>query len=273
MYKSILLIVLTFLVLWCLPVVPLSACSIFSLIDGDTYYMAGNEDWRSQNNSVRFVPAKKGAFGYAVFSVNGFIDTYPQIGLNDRGLCVDWATVPASPYKNKRNRKDLRSPLLFELLRTCRSVDDVINFVNTHNTPHLAEEHLMVADRAGNSVVLEWDEKDVTVIKRKETYQLITNFRLLKPEAGWYPCDRYSRAEKMLKARKTEAVQGYVRDILAAIQMTGDYFTQYSYIFDLTKNHMVIYNARDYTRFAKIRLDDALKKGLHTIDLNDLTYK
>ncbi|NNG00552.1 MAG: linear amide C-N hydrolase [Desulfobacteraceae bacterium] len=236
--------------------------------------MAGNEDWYNSNSSIKIVPASSGDFGYAVFGVSRYIDSHPQIGLNEKGLGVDWATIPQSKFVHHPKRLPLITPLIPELMKRCESVGDVIRFIEKYNIPHFAAEHLLVADRFGDAIVLEWHNETVQVVTTDKKYQLITNFNILAPSTGWYPCDRFSAGESILKAERGHLPSiEYIAMILDAMHSEGKFQTLYSYVFDLQKESIVLYNRFDFSRKTTLNLEDLLKKGKQTLEINDLVYQ
>ncbi len=267
--KSILLIIATSFLSS-----PLFACSIFSIDLDGSYYLAGNEDWRKNSNSVVFHKGTSSDYGYAVFGVTAYIGSYPQIALNEKGLGVDWATIPRSAFKSNDDLETFNKILIPELMRKCGSVDDVVNYVKKYNIPHFTEEHLIVADSSGRSVVLEWYKNGIRVIEKEKNYQLITNFNILDSQSGWYPCRRFNAGEKMLDSGKgIHTSINYISTILDAMHSEGEYSTLYSYIFDLKTRDIIIFNKHDFTKEAHLNLDEELGRGTTMKDLDDLEYE
>ncbi len=250
-------------------VIPSNACSIFSLETDGNYYLAGNEDYLPNSNSIKFIPEKGFSNGYAVMSVTGAIEQYPQIAINDKGLSVDWATVPESRFIKDKNLKTLRKPLIHELMKSCNTVNDVIAYIKKYNIPHFAKEHMFVADKDGNSIVIEWDNKEVKVIPKEDNYQLITNYKILNPQDGWYPCERFSSGKRILeKGIKDESDTAFIVKVLDSMHQKGAYPTLYSYIFNLKNREIILYSNHNYKKGITYNLDEELTKGAHTILIN-----
>ncbi len=167
-----------------------------------------------------------------------------------------------------------QSHLLPELMKHCESVRDVIAFIRKYNIPHFAEEHLLVADRFGNSVVLEWLHDAVRVVRSDKAYQLITNFNILDPSTGWHPCERFQAGERILEgARGSLPSNEYIARILEAMRSEGEFKTLYSYIFDLQKRVIVLYNGADFTKKTMLNLEHMFKQGKHTLRIDALLYQ
>lgn len=256
-----------------IPTAALAACSIFSLEHNGKFYLAGNEDYVKMKNSIRFVPANDKEYAYALMAGSSYIETYPQIAINEKGLAVDWATVPRSSFVSKPDLPTLETPLIPELMKFCKNVDEVIQFVQNYNIPHFAYEHLFVADAEGRSIVLEWHENKLAVIAREGSYQLATNFNLLKPESGYYPCYRFDAGKVLLESGPGEDSDLHLRAVLEAMHSSVNYPTLYSYVFDLKEQKITLYNFHDFTKKAELSLALELEKGFHTVAISDLTFE
>lgn len=243
-------------------------CSILTVEGRSAYFIAGNEDYIKNNSSIKFVPGSNGNYGYAVMGVSGLIDDYPQIAINEKGLAVDWATVPTGKYKVDKSKKKLSSPLIHELMRKCKDVDEVVKFVQSYNISHFAQGHLMVADSKGNSVVLEWDGKKVQQINREGSYQLLTNFNLINGDP--FDCDRYMKGGSVMN--KFENPEDGIVKALNVMHQEGKNPTLYSYVIDLNSKVITLYNNYDYSKSSIINLDHELAKGEYLVDIASLEY-
>lgn len=247
-------------------------CSILSYKQDSDFYMAGNEDWqRGAHNSIKFFSETEDGYGYGVLGVSSFIDSYPQIAINQEGLAVDWAFVPGSGFVYDRSKEVFSGPIIHEIMRSCSSVEDVIELINSYNIPHFSKEHMLVADRYGNSIVLEWDGDRVVAIPREDNYQIVTNFDLLNPEKAGYICDRFVKGEELLsRGTGSMGTVSFLRNILDSIKMDDVYVTNYSYIFHLNTREIIIYRNRNFSESAVINLDRELKKRSYIVSLDDL---
>ena len=247
------------------------SCSIFSITDSNSHYLCGNEDWYPSSSAVKIVPGSENEFGYIVFGVKAYLNSYPQIAMNEKGLAVDWATVPYSEFKADPDKEHLNTPLIPELMKHCETVEDVITYIKKFNISHFTEEHLIAADKFGNSIVLEWNNDEVKVIQREKSYQLITNFMLLNPDGGWYPCTRFAAGDKLLKLKESSSfgITGITK-VLKAMKSDGEVKTLYSYIFNLSTGEIIIYSNGDYSKKSVLNMDQLLKNGGNTMSLNNL---
>lgn len=219
--------------------VKIFSCSIFKYIDTDgVVYFCGNEDWSATDPAIMTMKPDGKSLGVILFGWQRYLPNYPQAGINSEGLCFDWATVPSQSYIFEKGKEDLNVNSLIEILRKCRTVDDAVAYIEKHNFSHLAQEHLMLADRTGKSCVIEFTNGTRKIIRENGRVQFITNFNLSDREKGWYPCERYAKMEKYFNDSN---VRFQATKILDDIHQEGTYPTIYSYVFNLTNMDITIY--------------------------------
>ena len=81
--------------------------------------------------------------------------------------------------------------------------------------------HYLIVDKNGNSVIIEFGEKDVAFIRKNNNYQVMTNFPNTETlNARWYNCYRYKTAESML-ASDGEISTDLFRTICNAVHQEG----------------------------------------------------
>jgi len=220
-------------------------CSIFTYVDGSDIYFCGNEDWMYKNPSLLCVPSEEDEYGVLLLGWDTLLPSYPQAGVNSFGLCFDWASVPAQKYTLEKDKQYLNSNDTIRILKKCRTVDEAVDFIKKANFPHIAEEHIMFADRSGNSCVIEFTKGELKVIKSSCT-QYITNFNITGKEAGWYPCSRYETLSRMLC--NTGLKHQNLVNVLDAVHQEGEYPTVYSYIMNLSKMTITLFYNHDYSK-------------------------
>jgi hypothetical protein len=223
--KKIVLILCLFQALYAYP------CSIFSYNENGRILFCANEDWISASPAIMIIRSTGNKYGVVLLGWSNYLPNYPQAGVNSEGLCFDWASVPAQKYAPNKDKKTLDINSTIEMLQKCRNIDEAIKYISDDNYPHIAEEHLMLCDKAG-SCVIEYTKGELRIIRSKGISQYITNFNLSDKEAGWYPCTRYTVMESRLEAKGLSET-----DLIAVLKEThqeAECTTQYSYIIDVT---------------------------------------
>ena len=105
-----------------------SACTIFTASQNETVLVGNNEDWFFVDSQASFIPATNGFNGLVIF---GFSDGVFQGGMNDKGLFVDITALPPVPINNHPDRKEIKANIAEFSLKTCSTVNEVIQLFNT----------------------------------------------------------------------------------------------------------------------------------------------
>lgn len=150
---------------------PNSACTIFQVNGHNINYFASNEDWIFVDPVINVVPGNENNYSYFVFGWESHLPYYPQGGVNEHGICLDWATVSPQRFKEDPKRKQLDENIMYKILKECKNIEEVIGLVKSYNCSHLAQEHLLVADRHGASCVIEWSGSDYVFLRNTGNYQ------------------------------------------------------------------------------------------------------
>jgi choloylglycine hydrolase len=250
------------------------ACTIFNVKGQTGNYFASNEDWVFTDPALRVVPGNKNDYGYLVFGWNSYLPGYPQGGVNEQGVCLDLASLTPQNFQDDPARKALDENLIYKILKQCKNTGEAIALIRQYNCSQLAGEHLLVADREGDSCIVEWSGKDYVFLRRKKNYQVITNFCVSNPKIGWYPCSRFKTADETLtrlvgsgKPNRKGLTFEAVKDILKETHQEGSYPTIYSYIVVQKSLDLYIFYNHDYSKYRKINIPREIKKGTHQIEL------
>ncbi|HEV2437062.1 MAG TPA: linear amide C-N hydrolase [Verrucomicrobiae bacterium] len=253
------------------------ACTVFCYSRGDTVLAGRSFDIPDNPNlGMLLVPATNSMHGW--FCCARF--DYPWAdGMNDQGLFAAVADVPAL-YTSRSSTPpaDLQT-FVSGLLGNCATVDEAIKWCRKQPTPSLGAavnhsdrgdytfvtpQHILVADRSGDSVVLEWPQGKLKMTRKRGGYQLMTNFLLADPEAGSYPCARFTADSRILDKAAGSALQT-CRQILETTSQQG---TRYSLICDLAHGDVYVYLRRGFDQPKTFHLVDELQEGRHELDLD-----
>jgi tetratricopeptide (TPR) repeat protein len=236
------------------------SCTIVYAADDDIALAGNNEDWTGLFAKIHFIPASEGKLGRVYFGFN--VVRFPQGGMNEEGLFFDAATaevvqVPRDPSKPDHGHK---MGLIFKAMEECTTVDEVIGYFKRYDFSGQCSGQYLVGDRFGNSAIIE----PLTVIRKTGRYQVVTNFLQSKtpPEISQEP--RYRLAETLLSKSDDVSID-LMRRVLSAThweEYSGSMtVTLYSYICDLKRGEIYIYNFHDFDQAAKINLKEELAKG------------
>lgn len=212
--------------------------------------------WSATDPAMVTIPSEKGKYGMVLLGWKSYLPSYPQAGINSEGLSFDWAMVPGQRYSSVPGKENLDINSTIDILKECKNVQEVIDYVKSRNFPHLAEEHLMVADRSGKSCVFEYAKGTLKVIQNTYGTQYITNFNLSDKENGWYPCERYTRLERELEVKTI--LPDRLAGVLDAVHQEGANRTIYAYVFNLTTNEIKLFHNHNYAAWQEFRVQELI---------------
>ena len=253
-------------------------CTVLYATDGTRVLAATNKDWNNLNTAIRVMPASEGKFGRIYFGYN-IQEGFQNVGgINEYGLWYDGASLPLrADIANYYNKPEYKGELCEKALEECQTVEEVIGLYSQYYTPHW-QGHIMWGDKYGNSVVIEFGEKDVCFIHRKESFHLMTNHYLLDSiNTRWVKCRRFETAKSMMGGYNNISVDKLVK-VLEAVHQNGFTPTLFSNVYDLTNGIVYIYNYHRYTEVIKIDIAALLEWGdqnihlpglFHQVELND----
>lgn len=237
-----------------------NACTIFFYSDGNIILAGNNEDWPEPFTKIWYIPAEEGNYGVVHFGWDG----QPQGGMNIKGLFYDFTATPYLKVTKSEGKTFYRGNLIHKMMLECADIDEAIELLNGYNLKFLEKGQLIIGDANGNSAIIEGD----SIIYKNGNYQICTNFSQSQNKAGTYPCDRYKKADNMLKNNKIDL--DLFRNILIETHNEGKYKTQYSNIYNLKNKIVYLYYFHDYDNFIKIDLKKELQKGKRTLEMHEL---
>jgi len=243
------------------------ACSVLYYISPQTgkIYIANNEDyWYDVKPYIQIMPAGKGKHARLWYGW----DNFAQGGVNAAGLFFDGAVTPeqeAIPgYKPPKGNLGDR------LLAQCSTVGEAIAYLESEHVA-LNNAHMMLGDKQGNAVVLEWVDGKKNIVPIQGHKLVMTNFLLSDTTKGNYPCYRYNAIQNSIEAmeqgREDTAFLKVANTIAQAVQpphtdengKTGG--TLYSTFINLTDMELVMVYKLDNKHITKLNLAEVFGKG------------
>ena len=171
----------------------------------------------------------------------------PFDGMNERGLAVGMAAVPASPMPRDPSKETIGSlQVIREMLDHAANVDEAVSVLQRYNVdmeggPPL---HYLIADSAGRAVLVEFYEGELVVIPNEEPWHLATNF--LRTAVGDNPqsqCPRYAHIYERLAEAQGQITPQEAMEILKGVAQPG---TQWSIVYGMSSGEVEVVMGRKY---------------------------
>lgn len=241
------------------------SCTVFYASDEHMTLAGNNEDYNYLSTNILFLPAEEQKFGRVYFGSD--VAHFPQGGMNERGLFFDGAAVDQVIVVPRDTSKPaIKGQLILKAMEECSTVEEVRRVFTHYDFSGPMNGHYLVGDRFGNSMIIE----PQTFIMKEGRYQIITNFYQSKIAPEKITDYRYRIASQLLERPVPISVDLFRRVLNATHfeQSHGEMSTTlYSYICDLKKGDIYIYNFHNFEEVAKINLEEELKKGKRACSL------
>jgi predicted choloylglycine hydrolase len=229
------------------------ACSAISLsenaVQDHEVIFARNFDWQRMDCSIVFMHPEGaypsvGCTPYDVLSM--LLD-----GMNSEGLKVSVNVAAPSWASSAPPPNILQIVAARVMIDKCASVDEAIDSLEqTPITFPVATVHYLIADRTGQSAIVEFLGNDVKVVRPENDYQVMTNsYHCLDDHLA---CWRYQTAARMIKDGYGEIDDDYVKRIPQSVRQAN---TQWSVIYRSESGKVLISLADKPTEFYEFTFD------------------
>jgi predicted choloylglycine hydrolase len=109
----------------------------------------------------------------------------PLDGINEKGLSVGILMLPGEPTNQETDKIDITSTTAIRLiLDNAATVDEAVDLLKNYDMHDSANAcyHYQIADANGKSVIIEYVDNEMQVLKAETNYQACTNFYLTPGE-------------------------------------------------------------------------------------------
>ena len=180
----------------------------------------------------------------------------PFDGMNEKGLAIGMMALPSAHGPNDPQKQTVSSLMIIRLmLDHAKNVDEAIavfeNFnIDFQGGPPL---HYFITDRAGNSAVVEFIDQKISVLRKKQPWQVATNFILtgLSPERSLASCWRYKKAWETLE---NQAPMDSLSNALNLLEDVSQGNTIWSVVYDTTSMDILVIMGRKYDQVHEFSL-------------------
>jgi choloylglycine hydrolase len=163
----------------------------------------------------------------------------PFDGMNDQGLVIGMAAVPADGQSMSNDRPDIDSlTVMRDILDHSASITNALSVFEKYDIlwgsgPPL---HYLIADRSGSSVLVEYYQGEKHVFWNSGPYQAATNFFFTpvnqSPRGN---CPRYDRIRNVLSESRGVL---YTAEALSLLHNVSQSNTQWSVLYGITSGEI-----------------------------------
>jgi hypothetical protein len=258
-------------------------CTIFSISDDQNNFVGNNEDYLyGDEHFLKIIPPKSNNYGRLelynkvkisfLFNVLKISINNVQGGMNDKGLFFDMAGTPQDNVTIKRNtfqKNTVSNNTLDMFLAKCKTIDEAIMFWKSIRWGSVIPSfHMLIADKTGKSIIIEWTDGDMKVIEKKGVLQIITNYLVTKPwlpnGGGWEREDTFFKYFDPLKISMPNAILL----LKLTAQKSDTIGTLYSNVYDLKKLTMTLFILSNDSNIRTFDLIEEFNKGEKIYPIN-----
>ena len=251
---------------------PDACTSIMAMSDENGIVFARNFDWQHRSSLLLFTDPPG---GYASVSM---VDLYylglegmEEIpwtkrffllgtpygimdGMNEWGVAVSQNAVPFKKLPYDPNKPTLISnQIMRAILDHARDVDEAVSLIQKYNPNFpVVCGHLHIADVSGDSVVIEYVDGRMIVVRNDKPWQVSTNFLFseAKPEA--YDRWRYDTACEYLLRKEGHVTEQDAMKLLQSVKLEQ---TVWSVVYNLSTGAVNIAMGKDYEKIHSFQLE------------------
>ncbi len=147
----------------------------------------------------------------------------PFDGINEKGVAMALLAVPEASLKEDESKVTLNTTTAIRLvLDKAASVDEAVELLKSYNIYFSADVdcHYLIADATGESVIVEYWDGEIRIVKPDRDYQVASNFIAyngLNIGEGYTEFDRYDAAVQAIEANGGMLTENEAVDLLAQI--------------------------------------------------------
>lgn len=253
-----------------------SGCSVFTVSKGDQVFFGGNDDYINPDQYYWVDPGDEKNYG-AIWI--GYPDNVQQ-GVNEKGLAYDANGLPrvdVNPHLERERVVGDYSSYPIHILHECATVEEVINWVITHQWHAYMHDQMHFADASGDGVIISAGIDGEVVFTRKppgDSYLVSTNFNVANPANGYGCCSRFDTMNEILEHKVSQTgiltVQD-AADVLEAVHMDGGAsWTIESMVADLTNGKVYLYYFHQFDSPIVLNVAEEIEGGREAGPLSKL---
>jgi hypothetical protein len=254
------------------------ACSLFAALRGADKFYGRNFDWVDSPALLLFIHPTTGYASVSMVDlaylglgdkVNRLTElpldqrqallnalALPFDGMNERGLVIGMAAVPDGNVRPDPGKETIDSlQVIRRVLDQAGTVDEAVAVLQQYNIdwgngPAL---HYLIADRSGQSALVEFYQGEIHIISSDKPWHLATNFLL--SSVGDSPTGQCSRYDKIDQRLSTVSGSLNAEEAVRLLRDVSQANTQWSIVYGLNTGEVVVTMGRAYSRTHTFQID------------------
>ncbi len=244
-----------------------SGCTVFTISKGEQVFFGGNDDYINPDSYYWVDPGDAQNYG-AIWI--GKPDNVQQ-GVNEKGLAYDANGLPridVNPHNERDPVPGSYTSYPIHILHECATVEEVINWINTHRWHSYMHDQMQFADATGDAVIISAGADGEVILTRKppgDGFLVSTNFNVANRRNGSYPCQRYETAAERLSQlviREGALTAKDVANVLDAVHVeAGASWTIESLVADLPNGIVYLYYFYQFDKPVVLNVAEEIAKA------------
>ncbi len=251
-------------------------CSLFAALGNSQTFLYGrNFDWNFSPALLLFVkPAQgyasvsmvditylgyegeraKNLLGLSIEEQQALLDapSLPFDGMNEKGLVIGMASVPAGNMPDNSQKSNIDSLLVIrEMLDHAATVEEAVDILGKYDIDMGSVPlHYLIADRSGDAVLIEFFQGEMFVQNNENPWHLATNFIVAESsDKARDRCHRYDKITAVMEDNLGNLSISQAFSLLEDVS-SGDptYGTQWSIVYDITSGGISVVMGRNYEK-------------------------
>jgi hypothetical protein len=261
------------------------ACSLFAALgDADQMLYGRNFDWRYAPALLLFTDPPDGYASVSMVDISylGFEGTradgvadlplverrgllaapaWPFDGMNERGLVVGMAAVPAGPIGFDPDKETIGSLEVIRLmLDSAGNVDQAVAILHRYNVDMAGIPiHYLIADPSGRAVLVEFYGGETITTPNGTPWHQATNFIRAAVEDAQGQCHRYDAIYERLEGTGGRIGTLDALALLEEVSQGGEWPTQWSVVYGMSSGQVHLVMGRQYGNVHIFHLVEALR--------------
>jgi hypothetical protein len=184
----------------------------------------------------------------------------PFDGMNEKGLAIGMMALSSAAAPNDPQKQTVGSLMIIRLmLDYAKNVDEAIAIIKSFNIDFQGGPplHYIITDRSGKSVVVEFVDRKISVLRNTHPWQVATNFILtgLSPEMSRASCWRY---KKVWETLENQAAVHSPSSALSLLKDVSQGNTIWSVVYDQASLDILVVMGKKYDQVHEFNLEKAV---------------